>query len=88
LIAAGSWPVSEYAKADPETIAKKAGDTPVTLLPDIEKYRPTKLPSIGDERDYNDEANAPWKLDPFYVVAIAVLLIFPLLLASQKFWRV
>jgi hypothetical protein len=45
----------------------------VTILPDIEKYRPRKLQSIGDELDGDDEANAAWKLVPFYVVAALVV---------------
>ena len=76
-----SLPVSLHAEADPGTIAQDAYDTPATLLPDIEKYRVRNLPSIGDELNDDDEANAAWKLVPFYVVA--VLLVFPLLLALK-----
>jgi len=76
-------PVSQHAEADPTTIAKYADDSPAMLLPDIEKYRSRKLPSIGDELDDDDEINAAaWKLVPFY--AVALVLIFPLLLALKK----
>ena len=74
--------VSQQTEADPGTFAQYADHTPATLLPDTEKYRSRKLPSIGNELDDDDEANAAWKLVPFYVVA--VLLIFPLLLALKK----
>ena len=76
-------PVSQYAEAGPGTIAEYADDTPATLLPDIEKYRVRKLQSIGDELNDDDEINAAaWKLVPFY--AVALVLIFPLLLALKK----
>jgi len=77
----GFLPVNQQAEADPGTIAQYADDTPATLLPDIEKYRVRNLPSIGDKLNDDDEANAAWKLVPFYVVA--VLLVFPLLLALK-----
>ena len=71
-------PVSKRAEADPGII-----DTPAMLLPDIEKYRVRKLSSIGDELDDDEEINAAaWKLVPFY--AVAVVLIFPLLLALKR----
>jgi hypothetical protein len=63
------------------TILQDTEDTPATLLPDIEKYRPRKVASVGNELNGPDEANAARKLVPFYVVA--VLLVFPLLLALK-----
>ena len=66
------------------TVPRAAGGlaTPATLLPDIDKYRVRKLPSIGEELNDDDEANAAWKLVPFY--AVTVFFIFPLLLALKK----
>jgi len=73
--------VSQQTEAHPGTIAEYADDTPATFLPGIEKYRVRKFAPIGNELDDDGEAHAAWELAPFYVVA--VLLVFPLLVALK-----